>query len=117
HWGEPLAHLKLDGVPVAWWSGTEGGVGPFAGTLRGAVELTMDDARRIRLRSTEPVQAEGVRLHTAGPRNLGPITAQANVDAKVTEDRFEATVAGCRVAFADGSTLGFDGSLAMPRDG
>jgi hypothetical protein len=132
-WGRPLAHLKLADVPVTWWSGAGSAAGtasgkrtgsaagtgfaPFAGTLRGAVELTMDDARRVRVRSTEPVQAAGVRLHTAGARDLGPVSAQAGFDAAMSDETFAAKVAGCRVAFADGSALGFDGSFAMPRDG
>jgi hypothetical protein len=116
-WGAPLAHLKLDGVPLTWWTGSGSGVGPVAGSVRGSLALTLDDASRMRLRSAAPMEAAGVRLRTSGRRDLGPIAARADIDAELTPEKVTAALGGCRVSFADTSKLAFDGSFAMLRDG
>ncbi len=115
-WGAPLAHLRLQNVPAAWWGGAGTAVEPFAGTLQGALELTADDPNRIRVRSTEPLSLAGLRVHAAAG-DLGPLSARASVDATMTAEKIEAALAGCRVLFANTSWLAFDGSFAMPRDG
>jgi hypothetical protein len=115
-WGAPLAHLMLDKVPVNWGAVSGAAVEPFAGTLAGALELTADDPRRIRLRSTAPLALAGLRLHTKA-RDLGPISSRGDVSASIAPERIEASLAGCRVEFADSSRIAFDGSFTMPRDG
>jgi len=115
-WGAPLAHLRLEGVPVAWAASAGAGVTPLTGTLQGAMELTAADPHRIHLRSTTPIALADVRLRTT-KRDIGPIALRTDVDATLTPQAVEAKLAGCRVEFADTSRLRFDGAFAMPRDG